>query len=152
MPPWGLPTSPFQVWLSVHQTSSNAQTSGPPVNLAVGKHQARVSLSLELVSCAYPTSYPEFEPGPSAWETWELPLHYPVPLGWTKLLGLVFVQLPSSMSVNSARHLRRETRFLPVNSGWMPPTKSGFLNGFGLLPYLFFISFVFYTCISITRE
>lgn len=40
----------------------NWKTAGLPVNLTLGKHQIPVSLPLELVSGAYPESYPEVKP------------------------------------------------------------------------------------------
>lgn len=53
----------FLLWLTSLRTSLNAETSGPPVNLGLGKHRTRVSLPLRLVSGAHPSSHPEFEPG-----------------------------------------------------------------------------------------
>lgn len=42
----------------------NAQTAGPPVIFAPGKPQTIASPSLAHISSAYPSSHPQFKPGP----------------------------------------------------------------------------------------
>lgn len=56
----------FNLFLTVRptNTTSNAQNSGLPVSLALGKHQAGVLFSVEPISGEYPSLYPVFEPWP----------------------------------------------------------------------------------------
>lgn len=52
---------------SLSDSTLNVKSSGTPVNVDIGRHQTRVSLSVELNSDAYASSHSAFEPEAFAW-------------------------------------------------------------------------------------
>lgn len=55
--------------LFVRLTAFHEQISRYPVKFTFGNHQARVSLSVELISGSYSSTYPGFEQSFSNWKT-----------------------------------------------------------------------------------
>lgn len=135
------------LWLTALWISLTTQTTGPPVNLVLGKLQTWVSLSLELITGTHPLSYPMFESGRFRVGVVCVTTILPSPLRVDPNYSVGFVQVSSSMTVNNAQQLSRETRLLSANSIRTPPIKSGLLTRIESIFPLDCIVFGFHVCI-----
>lgn len=111
----------------------NTQTSSPQVNHVLGKHQARVLLSLKLISDVYPSSHPGFEPGlfrMGAWVTSTLPS----PSGPIRITGSNLSRFRPQCESTKPDDFEGRRDYCPLASIECLPPSQVFFEGLGYCP------------------